>query len=504
MIDLFSTGAYLRCPGGNVENINDQKPVIKWAALNIGLDECVDKNPLVWARQRELYSNAGIEVFPWLHCRSTADIDFLMETGTQWRSLAIGFNVEDVEHDFRQKGITLADLAKRLEAWTKDIHMPTLPWVQNAQGWSALSRCVAALEIMADEQGGSFPSGKPDPEIVQQCIDHAFAEGLKKVTLMFKTKGYSKSDYGTSYGICHSLYTADDIPPLPSAWAAWGFVGHCVRPTGGTMPAPKPKPPLSEKKFPNTSPRYGPSHHDGPSVNSPTVQAIKRGMIRLGYLNQRLGTETNDFGQTLEDSLRDYQRHIGIQANGQYGRSTWQALRTATVPAEFLHAGEYAMDAKALSLVRADALVMCYPHPIGAMGEICQGLHPTDGLPGNWAMDFCAPGGTKVVAVERAVITKLSGHDPSEGAVSQAIGIFGWSIYYRTTGGFEYFSTHYGSRASLHLSQVVEVGQVVGTVGHWPGDPSRSHTHLGCSSTLGTAAAKKRITEISQAQRMVA
>ena len=506
MIDLFETGVYLRCPGGNVENIADQKPVIKWAALNIGLDPCVDKDPIVWARQRELYRLAGIEVFPWLHCRSVPDIDFLMETGRQWNSLAIGFNIEDVENDFRRKGITLADLAKRLEAWTKEIHMPTLPWVQNEQGWKALARCVAALEIMADEQSGVFPSGKPDPMIVKQCIDHAFAEGLEKVTLMFKTKGYSKADYGPSFQICHSLYTADDIPPLSSAWAGWDFVGPCVRPTGGTMPPPKPpkpKPPLTVKNFPNTAPRYGPSHPDGPSINSPTVKGIKRGMIRSGYLAQRLGDETDDFGPDLEDALKKFQRNAGVQASGQYGRTTWTLLRSAIVPAEFAHAGEYAMDSKALSLVRADAFVMCYPHPVGALSEICQGLHQTDGITGNWAMDFCAPGGTKVVAVERAIITRLSGHDPSDGA-NQTIGIFGWSIYYKTADGYEYFSTHYGSRASLRLGQVVEVGQVVGTVGHWPGDESRSHTHLGVSSPLGIAAAKKRITEISRAQRVAA
>ena len=501
MIDLFEPGAYLRCPGGNVENVDDQKPVIKWAALNIGMDSCVDRDPLVWAKQREKYRLAGIEVFPWIHCRSIVDVDFLMETGEQWRSLAIGFNIENVELDFHQKGISLSDLAKRLERWTKEIHMPTLPWVQNGQGWAALRRCVVALEIMADEQGGTFPSGKPDPEIIQQCIDHAFAEGLEKVTLMFKTKGYSKSDYGASFQICHSLYTADDIPPLSSAWSGWDFVGPCIRPTGGTVPTPKP--PLTVKRFPNTGPRYGPSHPDGPTINSPTVKGIKRGMIRLGFLNQKIGTETDDFGLMLEDALKKYQHHSGVQATGQYGKTTWTLLRSATVPAEFLHAGEYAMDSKALSYVREDAFVMCYPHPTGALSEICQGLHQTDGVAGNWAMDFCAPGGTKVVAVERAVITKLSGHDPAEGA-NQKIGIFGWSIYYETPDGYTYFSTHYGSRASLRIGQVVEVGQVVGTVGHWPGEPSRSHTHLGVSSTLGTAAAKRRITEISQAQRVAA
>ena len=335
MIDLFETGAYLRCPGGNVENVDDQKPVIKWAALNIGLDPCIDKNPIVWARQRERYRNAGIEVFPWLHCRSTADIDFLMETGRQWESQAIGFNIEDVEHDFRLKGITLADLAKKLEAWTKEIHMPTLPWVQNAQGWKALARCVAALEIFADEQTLAFPSGDPDPVIVKQCIDHAFSEGLEKVTLMFKTKGYSKSDYGISFQTCHSLYTADDIPPLSSAWAAWDFVGPWYETPRRDHATAQAKASAHREEVPEHRPTVRPFSSGRTDAEQPDRQGHQAGNDPLGYLNQQLGSETDDFGVTLEDALKAYQRHAGVQATGQYGRTTWTLLRSATVPAEF-------------------------------------------------------------------------------------------------------------------------------------------------------------------------
>jgi murein DD-endopeptidase MepM/ murein hydrolase activator NlpD len=161
------------------------------------------------------------------------------------------------------------------------------------------------------------------------------------------------------------------------------------------------------------------------------------------------------------------------------------------------------MDALALKYVRDDALKRVYPHPLGALSEVCQGLHPTAGLYGNWAIDFCAPGGTKVLAVENATITKLSGRDPASGA-NQTIGIFGWSIHYETPEGYRYFSTHYGSRSPLQVGQHVDAGQVVGTVGHWPGDESRSHTHLGVTSPLGTADAKKRITDISTATKIAA
>lgn len=260
--------------------------------------------------------------------------------------------------------------------------------------------------------------------------------------------------------------------------------------------------PLTIKQFPFTGPCYGPSHPEGPTINRPTVKGLKRGMIRLGHLNQDLGSETDDFGEEFEDALRRYQRRNDLQASGQYGRGTWLALRSERLT-EGPNAGDYAMDALALKYVREDNLKMVYPHPEGSLSQICQGLHATAGLTGNWAIDFCAPGGTKVLAVERAKIVRLSGRDPSLGA-NQAIGIFGWSIHFETSDGYRYFSTHYGARAALRIGQLVDVGQVLGTVGHWPGDPARSHLHLGVTSPLGIADAKKRITAISKATRIAA
>src|SRR3990172_7405230 len=53
------TGALLRSPGGNVENVADQKPVIRWAALNVGSE--VDRDLSRWSRQRSLYADAQIK-----------------------------------------------------------------------------------------------------------------------------------------------------------------------------------------------------------------------------------------------------------------------------------------------------------------------------------------------------------------------------------------------------------------------------------------------------------
>ena len=91
------TGALLRTPGGNVENIADQKPVIRWAALNVGGE--VERDPSRWKRQLSLYADAGVKTFPWLHCRTLSDVDFLVSVGTEWRSPVIGLNIEDVVGD---------------------------------------------------------------------------------------------------------------------------------------------------------------------------------------------------------------------------------------------------------------------------------------------------------------------------------------------------------------------------------------------------------------------
>ena len=110
-------------------------------------------------------------------------------------------------------------------------------------------------------------------------------------------------------------------------------------------------------------------------------------------------------------------------------------------------------------------------------------------------------GGTPVVAVERAKITKLSGRDPAFGA-DQQVGIYGWSIHYQTPLGYRYFSTHYGYRVPLMVGQTVDAGERLGTIGHWPGDPGRSHLHKGVTSPLGERDARKRILAVANAPRV--
>lgn len=242
MLDLFTPGTYARVPSGHLERPQDQAPVISWVAWNIGNDPTVEGNPAVWDHARSIWEGAGIATFPWLHCRSLADVEFLIQVAEQKNSPAIGLNLEDVAKDFTGKGVSLDDVAQTVARWQGPIHLATLPWVQNGQGWDALARCVAALEIMCDEQTNTFPGGVYDPVLVRQCIQHAFDEGFELVTLMLKTKApWTRESYGDEFHICHSLYPMGEITPSAEGWASWDYDGPWEIPGGsdgggGDMP----------------------------------------------------------------------------------------------------------------------------------------------------------------------------------------------------------------------------------------------------------------------------
>jgi hypothetical protein len=230
------------------------------------------------------------------------------------------------------------------------------------------------------------------------------------------------------------------------------------------------------------------------------VEGIGRALCRadVGYVPLRVFNAMprawrRTYGSRKQAAVNVIRKGERRRQNGVYDQRVHDVLSDAG-----------AFDAKAAFLMESwkPPPVICYPHARGEQSVVCQGLHPTAGLVGNWAMDFCAPGGTTVVAVEDGIIQKLSGRDPATGA-DQLIGIFGWNIYYRTSHGYVYFSTHYGEKVALMVGQRVLAGEKLGEVGRWPGNPGRSHTHLGVTSPLGTSDAKKRITAISQAPRVV-
>ena len=189
------------------------------------------------------------------------------------------------------------------------------------------------------------------------------------------------------------------------------------------------------------------------------------------------------FSLQTQALTRKAQKQLKLPADGILGPATEQALRDADAFDEYSDAllREYQEAHLRPRLV--------YPHLEGARSTTCQDVHQTDGLDGYWALDFCAPSGTVVLAVVDCEVFKLSGHDPSTGTWAggkpdPAGSVFAWSVYYATREGLRFYTTHYGSR-KVKVGQKLRAGDVVGRVGAWPHNPGRSHTHLACFSPHG-------------------
>lgn len=143
---------------------------------------------------------------------------------------------------------------------------------------------------------------------------------------------------------------------------------------------------------------------------------------------------------------------------------------------------------------------LVFPMPKEAHVSICQGLHETGGLPGNWAIDFCCIPGTAILSPERATVTRFSGSAPDADHPDPS-GVFGWTTYLQTPGAYVYFITHQGRRLpTLKVGMRVEPGDVLGFVGDQKFRPD--HAHIGVSSPHGQTDAKKRIVAVSKAPRI--
>lgn len=236
-----------------------------------------------------------------------------------------------------------------------------------------------------------------------------------------------------------------------------------------------------------------------PYLKGADVEAVRRGGIRfieddkLWKAYEKMGVaERRTYGSGMKALVRRVEAKAGMVADGKAGPAVDRVLRVS---------GAYDGTAYGLLKQYADAqITWCYPHPLGATSSICQKLHETAGLDDNMAFDFCATPGTKVLAVVDCEVVKISGHPPNV-VIDPKLGIFGWNLHYRTSTGYRWFSTHYGTIA-VHVGQELKHGQVVGAVGRWPGDPGRSHTHIGVTSPHGRADGIAWITRIAFAPRL--
>jgi murein DD-endopeptidase MepM/ murein hydrolase activator NlpD len=101
--------------------------------------------------------------------------------------------------------------------------------------------------------------------------------------------------------------------------------------------------------------------------------------------------------------------------------------------------------------------------------------HQTAGLTGFPAVDIMAKPGTPIRAPEDGVITRISGHEPTEPPPQGQGGPWGLSIYFLgTKSGNTYYMTHLVKVAE---PGAYKLGDVIGIIGDYPGS-SADHVHF--------------------------
>lgn len=216
--------------------------------------------------------------------------------------------------------------------------------------------------------------------------------------------------------------------------------------------------------------------------------AVKAAKMGVHQWNAKDGNTTAFYGPFFKPQVVAFQQAHKLTGDGVIGAATWKALLPHLSAA-----------AKDLLVPAPSILLLINPIPHNAKSySLCQGLHETGGLDGNWALDFCVAPNTGVLACEAGVVTKLSGHSPSQD-LWDTQGVFGWTVYFTTENGYRYFVTHLGSR-SVKVGDKVVAGTKLGAVGDQAFRPD--HTHYGVSSPKGEADAKRRITQVGNAPRI--
>jgi hypothetical protein len=231
------------------------------------------------------------------------------------------------------------------------------------------------------------------------------------------------------------------------------------------------------------------------------IEGVGRALCRadVGYMSlaafNRLPVATRrNYGRGKQAAVNRIRKREKRTLNAKYDRPVhgWLIDRGA-------------FDARATNMMIQwePPLALCYPIAKNFNAWVCQGLHETGGIPGNWAIDFCVPeisgNGAPILAVQEGWVYRLSGKPPTQDTPDPT-GAFGWSTYIQTPSWIIYYVTHIGQRAPLVVGQRVRVGDVIGYVGDQRFRPD--HVHYGCTHPLGEKAARAQIERVSRAPRV--
>lgn len=200
-------GALFREPGGNIENVEEQKVYLGWSAIDL-------RARGNWNTQIATNRKYNVPTLAWMQCFSEQDVDFVFAH----RNLnEAGHCVLNIEQEIlttlppsfiRQKIATY-----QRQNPTAEVLVVPLPWVQNGQGWQALKDVPTLIEIFTNEK----------PQFTAAvCIEHAKNEGLNILGCLWgaypvNNKFPDPKNYPLHSYKLQAIYTGDDV----KKWSDW-------------------------------------------------------------------------------------------------------------------------------------------------------------------------------------------------------------------------------------------------------------------------------------------
>jgi hypothetical protein len=217
-----------------------------------------------------------------------------------------------------------------------------------------------------------------------------------------------------------------------------------------------------------------------PSVDGPDVEAYKRTVSRAGRWQWQVFDEkfSNGFSHgkgsnVIDSGVAGIQRQQNIKPDtGYVGQNTFNTLRSIKIPEGLPHAGEMAMDVRAVELIN-EAYKMFNGKEMSKinLGPIEQGgpsvreydlTHATSGIPLYPAFDSVWYSGRGILAPESLTVTRTGGAS------------HGTAFYADGDSGLRWWFGHLTSPPSV--GRRFTKGDVVGTVAPHPEAP---HVHTG-------------------------
>jgi len=212
-------------------------------------------------------------------------------------------------------------------------------------------------------------------------------------------------------------------------------------------------------------PLYPPSHEKGPVPDDVDVVAVKRAISRAGFFPWQ--DFDDSYNQNFADKgVKPFQKAKGLQATGNYGQATHDALRNTRrkdAPTE------WAFDQIAINLMKEAASVPTRPS-LPPLGPLVAGgksvldhdcTHATSGIPLYPAFDDVFRGGAVIIAPEPIEITRASSSRPGDACYADGLS------------GIRYWFGHL--QVAPTPGKVFKKGQKIGNVYTY----HKSHVHCG-------------------------